>query len=108
MPNLKVVKDRVLVEIEALPEKTSGGLFLPENREERDRIGIVRSVGGLVKTVQSGERVLYNVYSQSLEVDGKSYRVVKEENLLAVVDNGLDVRVPAKAQGSAANWENLD
>lgn len=105
---LKVIKDRVLIEIEALGTVSAGGIILPENRKERDQIGVAVAVGPDVREIHADDRVLYNDYSQLLEHEGKKYRIVKEENVLAVLEKDLDIRVGKKGMDGKVNWEDLD
>ncbi len=107
---MRAVKDRVIVRAEALAEKTESGLYLPGNREERDRIGEIVAAGVDVKQAKPGDRVIYNVYSEMVELNGISYRVLKEENILMIIEKKDKVRMPKKdSQGKTTKeWVDLD
>jgi chaperonin GroES len=84
---------RVGVEAE---EKTQSGIVLPGTAAEKPDIGEVISVGpgkllenGNVQelSVKTGDRVLFGKYSgQTVKVDGEEYNVVREEDILAIVE----------------------
>ena len=95
-----------MVEIDDLPEKV-GSIIIPETAERRDRIGVVRCAGNS-KELKVGDRVIYNTYSEKLEVDGKRYRVVKESNCLAVIENGADVSVNTPSLESKIRMSPLE
>ncbi|KAI4353051.1 hypothetical protein L6164_002029 [Bauhinia variegata] len=82
--------DRVLVRLEALPEKTVGGVLLPKSavKFERYLIGEVLSVGAEVGVVTAGKKVLLsdiNAYEVDLGTDEK-HCFCKASDLLAVVE----------------------
>ncbi|KAI9182423.1 hypothetical protein LWI28_025224 [Acer negundo] len=82
--------DRVLVRLEDLPEKSSGGVLLPKAavKFERYLMGEVLSVGADVGEVDAGKKVLFSDVS-AYEVDlGSDARhcFVKQSELLAVVE----------------------
>ncbi|KAK1305472.1 hypothetical protein QJS10_CPB11g00208 [Acorus calamus] len=82
--------DRVLIRVEELPEKSSGGVLLPKSavKFERYLMGEVLSVGSDVGAVESGKKVLFSDIS-AYEVDlGTEARhcFCKEGDLLAVVE----------------------
>lgn len=105
---MRTVKDRVIVLADELADKSEGGIYLPENREERDRMGIVVATGKDCEVVRIGQRVVYNVYSEMVELNGKKYRVLKEENVLMIVQKSDKVRVTKKDSQGKVSWENLD
>ncbi|XP_065859061.1 10 kDa chaperonin 1, chloroplastic-like [Euphorbia lathyris] len=82
--------DRVLIRLEQLPEKSSGGVLLPKSavKFERYLMGEVLSVGNEVSDVEAGKKVLFsdiNAYEVDLGTDAK-HCFCKAGELLAVVE----------------------
>ncbi|XP_051132511.1 10 kDa chaperonin 1, chloroplastic-like isoform X1 [Andrographis paniculata] len=82
--------DRVLIRLEALPEKSAGGVLLPKSavKFERYLMGEVLSTGEDVKNVQTGKKVLFNdisAYEVDLGTDDR-HCFCKAGDLLAVVE----------------------
>lgn len=94
---LKPLNDYVLVEILGPSEKTPGGLLLPENRKETSQIkkGVVRAVGtgrwwpkDLTRTpmtLREGDQVLINWAGVDVEMDKVKYRIIREDDVLALI-----------------------
>ncbi|XP_047340343.1 10 kDa chaperonin 1, chloroplastic-like [Impatiens glandulifera] len=82
--------DRVLIRLESLPEKSSGGVLLPKSavKFERYLLGEVLSVGADVEQLEAGKKVLFsdiNAYEVDLGSDAK-HCFCKAGDLLAVVE----------------------
>ncbi|KAI9399705.1 hypothetical protein POPTR_002G135700v4 [Populus trichocarpa] len=82
--------DRVVIRLEDLPEKSSGGVLLPKSavKFERYLMGEVLSVGAEAGEVEAGKRVLFsdiNAYEVDLGTDAK-HCFCKAGDLLAVVE----------------------
>jgi chaperonin GroES len=96
MAKIKPLDDRVVVERMEQEEKTAGGIFLPESAKEKPQQAKVVAVGP-GKLLDSGERgklsvkrgdiVVFAKYSGTeVEVDGKELLIMRESDLLAVLD----------------------
>lgn len=94
---LKPLGDRVVVKPLTQEEVTKSGILLPDTVEkEKKEEGEVVAVGpGRVNDqgrrnqpeVNVGDRVLFGKYAgEDVEVDGIEYKVLKEEDVLAVVE----------------------
>jgi chaperonin GroES len=100
--NLKPLGDRVVVEPIEQEEMTASGLVLPETAKEKPQKGTVVAAGpgardddgkriGLDVTV--GEVVLFAKYAGTeFKVDGKKLLILKESDLLAIVDTADEVK----------------
>jgi chaperonin GroES len=83
---IKPLADRVVAEREEAQERTSSGLYLPDNAKEKPVIAKVVAVGPDVKSLKAGQRIVYKEYSTTnLKIDDKEYLIVKEEDVLATV-----------------------
>jgi chaperonin GroES len=84
---LKPLKDRVLVKYAEEEERTKGGIYVPDTAKEKPQKGEVVAVGSEVKEVKKGNTVLFDKYSGSkVQVDDQDYLVIKEEDILAIVE----------------------
>ena len=94
--NLKPLGDRVVVEPVEQEEMTASGLVLPETAKEKPQKGVVMAAGPGVRDedgkrialdVSVGETVLFAKYAGTeFKVDGKKLLILKESDLLAIVD----------------------
>ena len=94
--NLRPLHDRVIVKRLDQETRTSSGIVIPDNAAEKPDQGEVLAVGpgkrsdkGEVSAlaVQVGDRVLFGKYSgQTVKVDGEDLMVMREEDIMAVVE----------------------
>ena len=93
---LKPLDDRVVIEQMEAESKTAGGIVLPDTAKEKPQRGKVVATGP-GKMLDSGERckmgvkkgdiVLYAKYGGTeVEVDGKDLVVLREADILAIVE----------------------
>ena len=92
---LKPLGDRIVVRPLEAEERTKSGILVPDAAREKPQEGKVIAVGagrllddGSVKglEIKNGERVLYGKYSGTeVSVEGSDYLILKEEDVLAVV-----------------------
>ncbi len=93
--NLRPLHDRVIVKRLDQETKTASGLIIPETAAEKPDQGEVIAIGngkiledGKVRTldVKVGDRVLFGKYSgQAVKVEGEELLVMREEDIMAVV-----------------------
>ncbi|HHY55097.1 MAG TPA: co-chaperone GroES [Chloroflexi bacterium] len=94
--NLKPLGDRIVVEPIEQEEQTALGIFLPETAKEKPQQGKVIAAGPgarkengdrIVMDVKVGDKVLYARYAgTNVKLDGKEYLILKESDVLAVVE----------------------
>lgn len=84
---IKPLKDRVLIKVEEVKEKTASGLYIPQSAQEKTQIGTVEAVGDSKEIgVKVGDKVMYDKYAgTSFKDGGKDYLIVKAEDLIAIV-----------------------
>ena len=92
---VRPLQDRVLVERLEEERKTAGGIIIPDNNTEKPAEGRVVSVGPgrllddgshRAVDVKEGEKVLFGKYAGTeVKVDGKDYIIMKEDDLLGVI-----------------------
>ena len=103
--NARPLHDRILVQRIEEGEQKVGGIIIPDSAKEKPQQGKVVAVGnGKVKDdggrialdVKAGDLILFGKYSgQEIKLDGEEYLIVKEDEVLAVIDNA-SIRSPEK------------
>ncbi|MCK6514825.1 co-chaperone GroES [Myxococcota bacterium] len=93
--NVRPLYDRVLVKRHDEPEKSKGGLFLPESAKEKPLQGEVLAVGegrvnddGSVAALQvkTGDKVVFSKYAGTeIKVNGEDRLILREEDILGVL-----------------------
>jgi chaperonin GroES len=94
--NYKTTGNRVLIEREPTETKTSSGLIVPKLGEESNYYGYVVQTGPgkttkkdvlIEMSVQVGDKVLFDPNGAiPVTVDGRDLLVVKEDDIVSVVD----------------------
>ena len=94
--NLRPLHDRVIVKRLDQETKTASGIVLPEAAAEKPDQGRVLAIGngkiledGKVRAldVKVGDVVLFGKYSgQTVKVDGDEVLVMREEDIMAIVE----------------------
>lgn len=76
----------VVAEAKQAESKTASGIILPDSAKEKSKVATVTAVGGEVKSVKTGDSILYKDYSTTeIKLEGTEYILVKEEDILATV-----------------------
>ncbi|MCD6681423.1 MAG: co-chaperone GroES [Burkholderiaceae bacterium] len=93
---LRPLHDRVIIKRLDNERKTASGIVIPENAAEKPDQGEIVAVGngkvgddGKVRPlgVKVGDRVLFGKYSgQTVKVEGDELLVMREEDIMAVVE----------------------
>ena len=94
---LRPLGANVVVEVEEVAEKTASGIYIPDTAsKERPMQGKVLAVGkgGIVDgkrvpvDVKAGDSVVFAKYSGTeVKLDGVEYSVVRQSDILAVVED---------------------
>ncbi|MDR0883069.1 MAG: co-chaperone GroES [Oscillospiraceae bacterium] len=92
---LKPLADRVVVKLVEATETTASGLIIAPSAQEKPQVAEVVAVGpgGLVDGkevtmyVAPGQKVITSKYSGTeVKLDGEEYTIVKQGDILAIVD----------------------
>ncbi len=96
MVKFRPLHDRVLVKRIELEGKTAGGIIIPDTAKEKPMEGEVVAVGPgsrneaghfVALDVKAGDRVLFGKWSGTeIKVDGQDYLVMKESDIVGIVD----------------------
>ncbi len=103
---VRPLHDRILVERIEEGEQRVGGIIIPDTAKEKPQQGKVVAVGnGKVKDdgkrvpldVKEGDTILFGKYSgQEIKVDGQEYLIMREDEVLAVLDQGAQTGKKSK------------
>lgn len=93
---LKPIRDRVVIRLVEAETATKSGIIIPDAAVEKPDQGEILATGegrvtedGVVipLEVKTGDRVLFGKHAgQSVKVDGKEYRILKEDDIMAIVE----------------------
>jgi chaperonin GroES len=96
---LRPLQDRVLVRRVEPEKKTSGGIFIPDNVQEKPLEGHAVAVGpgardkaGTLHSfdIKPGDRVLFAKWSGTeVKLDGEELMIMKEADIMGVVDQSV-------------------
>ena len=94
--NVRPLHDRIVVRRLEDGEQNVGGIIIPDTAKEKPRRGTVMAAGsGTVSDggtrvpldVKPGDVILFGKYtSQEIKLDGEDYLIMREDEVLAVVD----------------------
>lgn len=92
--------DRVLLKRLESSNKTEGGIYLPDSALEKPLECTVVSVGEDVTEVSKNQNVLISTYTgHDVVVDGVDYVIVKEEEILCIVESESVKKSKKKSAG---------
>ncbi|MGH7745141.1 MAG: co-chaperone GroES, partial [Candidatus Dormibacteria bacterium] len=101
MKVLVPLSDRLVVENVGAPEKTGGGIFLPDQSQMKPQEGFVCATGPAVSSarLKAGVHILYSKFAGSeVRLDDSEFLIISERDVLAVIkDVGDDDGVTADA-----------
>ncbi len=96
MSSLRPLQDRLIVRRSEPELKTASGIVLPDSAGEKPEQGEVISVGPgkrndkgdfVALNIKPGERILFGKYAgQTVKVDGQELLVIREDDVLAVIE----------------------
>jgi len=96
--DVRPLHDRLIVRRLVEGEQKSGGIIIPDSAKEKPQRGEVIAAGnGKVKDdgkrvpldVKAGDLILFGKYtSQEVKLDGEEYLIMREDEVLAIIDGG--------------------
>ena len=94
--NVRPLHDRIIVDRLEEGEQQIGGIIIPDSAKEKPQQGTVVAAGSgkenddgkrVPLDVKAGDRILFGKYSgQEIRLDGKDYFIMKEDDVLAVIE----------------------
>jgi chaperonin GroES len=95
---IRPLYDRIIVKRVEEEKQTASGIVIPDTAKEKPEQGEVIAVGSgrllqdgtvLPLQVKPGEKVLFGRYAgQTVKIDNEEYLVLKEEDVLGVIESG--------------------
>ena len=94
--NVRPLHDRIIVQRIDEGEQKIGGIIIPDSAKEKPQQGKVIAVGlgkkekneRVALDVKAGDTILFGKYSgQDIKIDGKEYFIMREDEVLAVLDS---------------------
>jgi chaperonin GroES len=95
--NVRPLHDRIIVERIDEGEQKVGGIIIPDTAKEKPQQGKVIAAGlgkamddgkRIALDVKQGDTILFGKYSgQEIKIDGNEYLIMREDEVLAVVDS---------------------
>ena len=98
--NVRPLHDRIIVHRLEEGEQQIGGIIIPDSAKEKPQRGTVVAVGKgrtgkdgkvVALDVKAGDQILFGKYSgQEIRLDGKDLFIMKEDDVLAVIEGKKD------------------
>jgi chaperonin GroES len=96
--NIRPLHDRIIIQRLEEGEQKVGGIIIPDTAKEKPQQGKVIAAGSGKTTddgkripldVTAGDTILFGKYSgQEIKLDGEDYLVMKEDDVLAIIEGG--------------------
>ena len=96
--NIRPLHDRILIQRLEEGEQKVGGIIIPDTAKEKPQQGKVIAAGSgktkddgkrILLDVTAGDTILFGKYSgQEIKLDGEEYLIMKEDEVLAVIEGG--------------------
>ena len=96
--NVRPLHDRLIIQRLEEGEQKVGGIIIPDSAKEKPQRGKVIAAGtGKVKDdgtrqlpdVKTGDLILFGKYSgQEIKLDGEEYIIMREDEILGVIEGG--------------------
>ena len=104
--NIRPLHDRIIIQRLDEGEQRVGGIIIPDTAKEKPQQGKVIAAGnGKTKDdgkrvpldVKAGDTILFGKYSgQEIKPEGDEFLIMREDEVLAVLENGASAKKPAK------------
>jgi chaperonin GroES len=96
--SIRPLHDRIIVQRLEEGEQKIGGIIIPDTAKEKPQQGKVIAAGNgkvhdegtrVPLDVKAGDLILFGKYtSQEVKLDGEEYLIMREDEVLAVIDGG--------------------
>jgi chaperonin GroES len=95
---LKPIRDRIVIKLLEAETVTKSGLVIPDAAAEKPSQGEVLAAGGgrvvedgtvVPMVIKEGDRVLFSKHAgQTVKIDGQEYHILREDDVMAIVQQG--------------------
>jgi chaperonin GroES len=93
---MRPLNDRIIVRRLEQGEQNVGGIIIPDSAKEKPQQGTVIAAGNgkrndegerVPRDVKAGDLILFGKYtSQEVKLDGEEYLILREDEVLAILD----------------------
>jgi chaperonin GroES len=107
--NIRPLHDRVIVHRLDEGEQQVGGIIIPDAAKEKPQQGTIIAAGNgkasgngkrVCLDVKAGDRILFGKYAgQEIKIDGQEYFIMKEDEVLAVIEGRPKQTASVKSAG---------
>lgn len=97
--DVRPLHDRIIVRRLDEGEQNIGGIIIPDSAKEKPQRGEVIAAGNgklnddgkrVPLDVKTGDLIMFGKYtSQEIKLDGEEYLIMREDEVLAVIDGGV-------------------
>ncbi len=104
--NMRPLHDRIIVDRLVEGEQRFGGIIIPDSAKEKPQQGTVIATGNgktdddgrrVSLDVKASDRILFGKHAgHEIKLDGKEYLIMKEEEVLAVIEGSTIETKPKK------------
>ena len=105
--NMRPLHDRLIVHRLDEGEQQVGGIIIPDTAKEKPQQGTIIAAGNgkanangkrVRLDVKAGDRILFGKYAgQEIRIDGREYFIMKEDDVLAVIEGRFKQTVSASS-----------
>ena len=111
--DVRPLHDRIIVRRLDEGEQRSGGIIIPDSAKEKPQRGTVIAAGSgkvqddgrrVALDVKAGDQILFGKYtSQEIKLQGEEYLIMREDEVLAVIDDGQEIPSTSQEGGSGGD-----
>jgi len=82
---IRPIGDRLLVRQNVVPEKSKGGIIMPDGAREKSMFGAIVAIGKGLVNFKIGDTVCFGRYAgQLFEIDEVPHLIIRFDDILAV------------------------
>lgn len=86
MSKIKPLDNRLIVQVDAVKEKTDSGILLSTENQKKQCRGVVTDIGPKIEDINIGDYVIFPEYAGTIVyTDGEEYLIMRETEVLAVL-----------------------
>ena len=110
--DMRPLNDRIIVRRLEEGEQNVGGIIIPDSAKEKPQRGTVIAAGSGKRNdegervpldVKAGDQILFGKYtSQEVKLDGEEYLILREDEVLAIIDPRETKAAAVQADGRDA------
>ena len=89
MSKIKPLDNRLVVQVDAVKEKTDSGILLSKENQEKQCRGVVTDIGPKIEDIKIGDYIMFPDYAGTIVyTDGQEYLILRETEIMAIIEEG--------------------